>query len=391
MWLRSDKRELRNRNQPKEKFKNHRKKRKRSRNQYCKTIKLMKKEKSASVLTTKQYSTDELTLYSDKSTLKVKKQQQKIKVVNNSNGSSNKKIFTTANNNKNNISSYTPDSTVNQYHHTYDLNSFDIDLNSLRSTSSIDKAPDENRTLDDYESATSEHFQSLNTHQYDDGFAEECNFDKNPSEIHAVSDILLSKSLFDENAAEKHLIIIKFSESYEERCKLTTENVSYTTEHHHFHNHHHHQEINFGYDGSSCTKSLVTTSTDSLGGAYISTEDSCNTKNLCLYKDMNYDICKTVEDDTEGTQEFLTQVENNNFNLSYATTNQSEMTQYASCSNIHNVSMIQSACYNNSPAISYSNTVNYHSAVYPSRDCNKNYEEVIIKCAFQIPILINNL
>lgn len=182
MWLRSDKRELRNRNQPKEKFKNHRKKRKRSRNQYCKTINLMKKEKSASVLTAKQYSTDELTLYSDKSTLKSKKQQQ-LKVVNNSSSSITKSIFV-ANKNKN--LSYTSDSDV-QYHHSYDLNNLDIDLNSLR-TSSIDEAPDENRALDDYASAASEHFQPLNTHQYDDGFADEC-----PSEIHAVSDMLLSK------------------------------------------------------------------------------------------------------------------------------------------------------------------------------------------------------
>lgn len=152
--------------------------------------------------------------------------------------------------------------------------------------------------------------------------------------------------------------------------------MTYATDHHHYHNHH--QEISYGYEGSSCTKSLLAAPTDSLGGAYISPEDSCNTKSLCLYKDMNYDICKTAgEDDTEETQEFLTQVENNNFNLSYASTNQSEMTQYASCSNIHNVSMIQSACYNNSSsAISYSNNANYHNAVYPVKDCNKNYEEV---------------
>lgn len=147
----------------------------------------MKKEKSASVLTTKQYSTDELTLYSDKGALNVKKQQQQIKVVNSS--SSNKKIFT-ANNNKS--LSFASDSAVNQYHHTYDLNNLDIDLNSLR-TSSIDDAPDEN-ALDDYASTAAEHFQPLNTHQYDDdGFADECNFDKSSSEIHAVSDMLLSK------------------------------------------------------------------------------------------------------------------------------------------------------------------------------------------------------
>jgi hypothetical protein len=103
-----------------------------------------------------------------------------------------------------------------------------------------------------------------------------------------------------------------------------------------------------------------------LGPAYI--EDSCNTKSsLCLYKDLNYDLCKTVEE----TQELLNQVENNNFNISY--TSQPE-TQYASCSN-HNISMITSAsCYSNTSAINYSN-VNY-GAVYPIKDLNKNYEEV---------------
>jgi hypothetical protein len=130
----------------------------------------------------------------------------------------------------------------------------------------------------------------------------------------------------------------------------------------------HHQD-NFGY-GSSCTKSLLTT-TDSLGGAYI--EDSCNTKNLCLYKDINYDICKTVGvDETEETEEFLNQVENNNFNLSYGATQAVDaVQQYASCSNVHNISMISSACYTNSTAITYTT-----NAAYPPRDCNKNYEEV---------------
>ena len=89
---------------------------------------------------------------------------------------------------------------------------------------------------------------------------------------------------------------------------------------------------------------------------------------------MNYDICKTVGvEESEETQEFLTQVENNNFNLSYAT-QQSDVAvqQYASCSNVHNMTMISTACYSNSTAISYTN------AVYPTRDCNKNYEEVTI-------------
>lgn len=104
-----------------------------------------------------------------------------------------------------------------------------------------------------------------------------------------------------------------------------------------------------------------------MGATYI--EDSCNTKNLCLYKDItNYDICKPVE--TDETHEFLNQVDNNNFNISYST--QSE-NQYASCSN-HNISMISTACYTSSSAVNYS-TVSYN-AVYPIKDVNKNYEEV---------------
>lgn len=175
MWLRSDKRELRNRNQAKEKFANHRKKRKRSRNQYCKTIKLMKNEK-ASVLTAKQYSADELTLYNDKA-LNAKKHH--------------KVAINTSNNNKN--LSFTTDSSlhsVNQYHHSYDLNNIDIDLN-IR-TSSLD---DENTTLDYGSNASAEHFQPLNTHQYDDDYDVECNYAKATSEIHAVSDMLISKSI----------------------------------------------------------------------------------------------------------------------------------------------------------------------------------------------------
>lgn len=155
MWLRSDKRELRNR--PKEKFVNHRKKRKRSRNQYCKTIKLMKNEKKESVLIAKQYSTDELTLY-DKAT------------------SNSKKIFTSSNSSH----SFASDSVNHQYHHSYDLN-------NIR-TSSIDDAADENTALD-YGSSGSEHFQPLNTHQYDDFV--ECNYAKTTSDIH--TNMLISK------------------------------------------------------------------------------------------------------------------------------------------------------------------------------------------------------
>lgn len=94
-----------------------------------------------------------------------------------------------------------------------------------------------------------------------------------------------------------------------------------------------------------------------------------------MCKDINYDICKTVEDnDADQTPEFLTQVENNNFNMSFTTaTQQPDLTQYAGCSNVHNISMISSTCYNNSStALSYTNNVSYHNAVYPI----KNYEEV---------------
>lgn len=181
MWLRSDKRELRNRNQAKEKFINYRKKRKRSRNQYCKTIKLMKNEKKASVLTTKQYSSDELTLYNDKA-LKATKIQTKVVT---------QKIFTTNNNNnKNNNLSYTTSdsihtSVVNQYHHhSYDLNNLDIDLNNIRTSSIDDDAVDENTALDYGNNASAEHFQPLNTHQYDDY----CN-----ANIHTVPDMLISE------------------------------------------------------------------------------------------------------------------------------------------------------------------------------------------------------
>lgn len=89
---------------------------------------------------------------------------------------------------------------------------------------------------------------------------------------------------------------------------------------------------------------------------------------MCLYKDISsYDICKPVE--TDETHEFLNQVDNNNFNMSY---DQSE-NQYASCSS-HNISMISSACYTNSATVNYTNMS--YNAVYPVKDVNKNYEEV---------------
>jgi hypothetical protein len=146
------------------------------------------------------------------------------------------------------------------------------------------------------------------------------------------------------------MIFLSFLGSYEDKCKLSTENVTYTDQ----------ENINYTYGSLT---------TESLGSAYI--EDSCNNKNLCLYKDINYDMCKTVVESEEETQEFLNQVENNNFNISYG--NQTDNVQYAGCSN-HNISMISSACYSNTSTISYSN-VNYNT-VYPIKDMNKNYEEV---------------
>jgi hypothetical protein len=79
-------------------------------------------------------------------------------------------------------------------------------------------------------------------------------------------------------------------------------------------------------------------------------------KSICLYKDINYDLCKAVDSEDE-TQEFLSQVENNNFNLSFANTTD---TQYASCSS----HIISSACYTNS------------STSYSVKDINKNYDDV---------------
>lgn len=108
--------------------------------------------------------------------------------------------------------------------------------------------------------------------------------------------------------------------------------------------------------------------TESLGTAYI--EDSCNNKNLCLYKDIaSYELCKPVEADE--SHEFLNQVDNNNFNITYSSEVDS---QYASCSN-HTISMISSACYGTS-AVGYSNVT--YNAVYPIKDVNKNYEEVSV-------------
>jgi hypothetical protein len=151
MRLRSDKRELRTRNQPKTTnfLKNHRKKRKRPRNQYSKTIKLMKNEKQASVLSTTQYSADDITLYNDKSL--------KAKIVKPSyiDFSSDSDQFGTI---------------------SYDLNAIDIRSSSIAAESeSLDYA------------SSSERFQKLDAHQYDF----DCNYSKGTTDIQTVADMIL--------------------------------------------------------------------------------------------------------------------------------------------------------------------------------------------------------
>jgi hypothetical protein len=173
MWLRSDKRELRIRNQPKTKFlNNHRKKRKRPRNQYSKTIKLMKNEKEASVLSTTQYSEDDLTLYNDK-TIKAKKQNVNKKIFNKKPSYIESLSFSSDSNNQ-----FGPIS--------YDLNTLDIDIN-LRTNSIASEA----EASLDYGNS-SERFQALDA-QYDF----DCNFAKGASEIHAVADMILKRKKID--------------------------------------------------------------------------------------------------------------------------------------------------------------------------------------------------
>lgn len=144
MWLRSDKRELRIRNQPKTKF--HRKKRNKIDKKYSKTIKLMKNEKKASVLSTSQYSADELTLYDDK-TIKAKKPL---------NATSKLNQFGTI---------------------SYDLNTLDIDLNLRTNT----LTSQENISYDSSNGQT----------QYDF----DCTYPKGTTEIQAVADLILKSKL----------------------------------------------------------------------------------------------------------------------------------------------------------------------------------------------------
>lgn len=130
----------------------------------------MKNEKQASVLSTTQYSEDDLTLYSDK-TIKAKKQNV------------NKKIF---NKKPSYIESLSFSSDSNQFGPiSYDLNTLDIDL-TLR-TSSV---ASETEAVLDYGSS-SERFQALDA-QYDF----DCNYAKDTSEIHTVTDIILKRKKF---------------------------------------------------------------------------------------------------------------------------------------------------------------------------------------------------
>lgn len=131
----------------------------------------MKNEKEASVLSTSQYSADELTLYHDK-TIKAKKH----------NGNNKKPSYIES-------LSFSSDSKLNQFGRplTYDLNTIDIDLN-LRTGSIADGS--ENL---DYGN-TSERFQAIDA-QYEF----DCNYPKSSSEIHAVADLILKRKtpLFD--------------------------------------------------------------------------------------------------------------------------------------------------------------------------------------------------
>jgi len=169
MWLRSDKRELRVRNQQKTTllFNNHRKKRKR--NQYSKTIKLMKTEKKASVLKATQYSTDDLTLYNDKS-IKAKKQQNVKKQ-------------------SSYIESLSFTSDTNQFGPIkFDLNTIDIDIN-IRTSNSLAA---ESQTIVEYEHHHHENA-SENFHQtLDTQFTFDCS-SKTATELQSVADMILKR------------------------------------------------------------------------------------------------------------------------------------------------------------------------------------------------------
>lgn len=174
MWLRSytrtSIRELRKRDDIKY-LHSHKKKRKRARNQYCKTIKLMKNEKKASVLAAaSQYYTNELKMYNDE-TSEPKKYKEKHNnlIKNNSEFSSDS--------HKLSLNQYGTSTTI-----SYDLDSVNSDLNIRNSAISSDE------TFDSYGN-NSGHFHTINT-QYDF----DRNYAKSPTE-YAVSDLLLKSKL----------------------------------------------------------------------------------------------------------------------------------------------------------------------------------------------------
>lgn len=122
----------------------------------------MKNEKKASVLSTSQYSVDELTLYGDK-TMQAKKQ---LSAVNNKKPSYIESL------------SFSSDSKMNQFGPiAYDLNTLDIDLNIHASSISTEQY-----------SSTSERFQTMDA-QYEF----DCNYAKTSSEMHAVADMILKR------------------------------------------------------------------------------------------------------------------------------------------------------------------------------------------------------
>lgn len=131
---------------------NHRKKRKRSKNQYSKTIKLMKTEKRASVLSSTQYPDEELTLYNDKTLKRVSKHKT----------SSTESNFDNINNDYDTFA--TSSEPI-----SYDLNTIDIDTIATPGSS-----------LDYHRQASAERFQTLET-QYDFDCS---NYAKSSTEIH---------------------------------------------------------------------------------------------------------------------------------------------------------------------------------------------------------------
>jgi hypothetical protein len=109
----------------------------------------MKNEKQASVLSTSQYSTDDITLYNDKAIKAKKPKPSYIEFSSDSNQ------FGTI---------------------SYDLNTIDIRTSSIAA---------ESENLD--YGSSSERFQTLDAHQYDF----DCNYTKGASDIQTVADMIL--------------------------------------------------------------------------------------------------------------------------------------------------------------------------------------------------------